>query len=102
MLNSMCKKSLALFLVLSFLLLRVANAHTLSHFLDDLPEVECKDCEIIILTQKITPYSDNTLEKTQNTCPLIFIKDYFYIDYKEPFYDNTESYRFFNRPPPVW
>ena len=52
------KKVLGLFFLSAFLFLRVANAHTISHFSDDSTENHCELCEIIVVSQELTPFAD--------------------------------------------
>ena len=97
--NKITKNS-ALFFLLAFLFLRIADVHTYSHFSDDDELSHCELCEMITTSNQFTPLLDGSFleEKTQQCDSFQIIKVDFW--YKTPNYCITQPETIFNKPPP--
>ncbi len=98
--NGSNKKVVGLLFLLAFLFLRVANAHTLSHFADDTNEDHCELCEIICVSQELTPFADPGPSETPNFS-LVYPKiDDVNAGYDEPLHCFASPTFVYNKPPP--
>jgi len=95
------KKSISLFFISSFLLLRIVDVHTISHFSDDDDDlISCELCEIISLSNEYTPVTNNTFDELEPKAL------HYFREFKTAFYYETSQYcitlpqSIHNKPPP--
>ncbi|WP_109299372.1 hypothetical protein [Aquimarina sp. AU474] len=94
------KNIISIFFISTFLFLRIVDVHVLSHFSDDNDQVDCELCEIITVSNKLTPYIGNaSIEVVQKTI-------LGFPEYKTNFCYETSQYSItlpesvYNKPPP--
>ncbi len=96
-----CKNIISLFFVTAFVFLRVANAHAFSHFSDDDQDAHCELCEIIIISNQLTPFIGDTFEEIEQNS---VTRDQEYtvdFGYETSEYCVTLPESVYNKPPPV-
>ncbi len=96
------KNIITLFLLATFLLLRMVNVHVFSHFFDDEHEVHCELCDIITVSNELTPFDNHaTVTITRNSVTEFPV-------YKTNFCYETAQYSItlpktvYNKPPPAF
>ena len=95
------KNIISLFLVTTFLFLRVVNAHAFSHFSDDNPEeINCGLCEIIIASNQLTPFINDTFEEIKQKSTKDYQEYKVDFDYETSAYSITLPKNVHNKPPP--
>lgn len=95
------KNAIALLFILTFLFLRIVNAHAFSHFSGDEDQVHCELCEIIAVSAELTPCIGQEIPETK---PKSFYNDKQYkinFGYKPTQYIITLPKSIYNKPPPV-
>ena len=95
------KNIISLLFLSAFLLLRVGNAHAITHISDDGDVNHCELCELIQVTNDSTDLPD--LASFDVPAPVIIYvpKDDLNSDYNAPVYRFILPDRHLNRPPPV-
>jgi len=92
---------ISLFFVTTFLLLRVVDIHSFSHFSDDNEDpISCELCEIISISNQYTPFTntpfeDLTPEENQNFSELKIV-----FGYETSQFCITLPTSIYNKPPP--
>ncbi|WP_106790780.1 hypothetical protein [Aquimarina sp. Aq78] len=96
------KNIITLFFLSAFLFLRIVNVHAISHFSDDDDQIHCELCEIIAVSYKLTPFTDNTFVEVEQKPAIDFQ------EYKTNFCYETSQYcitlpkSIYNKPPPKY
>ena len=98
--SSFGKSVISLLFLSVFLLLRVTNAHAFEHFSDDTDEVHCELCDIITVSQQLTPFADTAQEETQIVPPVLFRTSELNSEYNEPLNRIVSPLSVYNKPPP--
>ncbi|MEM7187305.1 MAG: hypothetical protein AAF466_11665 [Bacteroidota bacterium] len=94
------KRFVGLFFLLAFLSLRVANAHTISHVTEDGNDHHCELCEIITVSQELTPFEGGNENATLSS-PFIYSEtDDVNVGYLEPILLIASPVFIYNKPPP--
>ena len=93
------KQVLGLLFLSAFLFLRVANAHTLSHYSDESSETECELCEVIIVNQELTPFVDQPSDDVRFNNSFFCPYDQ-HIGYDVPLCRIASPEVVYNKPPP--
>lgn len=95
------KKGISLFLLLAFLFLRIANAHTYSHFSHDEDQSYCELCEIITTSDESKLILDNLF--TEESIKQYVDSESFKVNfcYKTSFFYITLPRYLYNKPPPT-
>jgi len=96
----MGKTILSLLFLSAFLFLRVANSHTFFHFSDDSADIDCELCEIITVTQQLTPFIDQAVDDTNHNNLLFCEKKTINLGYEEPRGFIVTPLTICNKPPP--
>ncbi len=91
----------AFFFLSTFLFLRVANAHTFSHLNESDETTHCELCEIITVSQQLTPYLDNASTDTEDKNHAFFQYPQINFVYEEPLHCIVTPVFFHNKPPPA-
>lgn len=96
------KNTSALVLLLVFLLLRIVNLHSFSHFADnDDDRIHCELCDSIVVTQELTPFTKNTfVPLTEKTAGEFFVCKTNFC-YETSQHSITLPITICNKPPPI-
>ncbi len=97
----MGKTIISLLFLSAFLFLRVANAHAFSHFSEDDIDTDCELCEIISVTQELTPFVDQSHEDTTPDHVVFLEINTQNLGYEEPRYLIVSPLSVYNKPPPL-
>ena len=95
------KNIISLLFVSAFLFLRIVNAHAFSHFSDDEDQIHCELCEIIVVSHKLTPFTDSTFVDIAQKSTLDFQVYKTNFCYKTFQYCITLPESVYNKPPPT-
>lgn len=96
------KNIISLFFVAAFILLRVVNLHTFSHFSDDDDhDTHCELCKIIISSNLLTPFIGDTFEETEQNALTDYQLYTANFGYETSEYSVTLPKSVYNKPPPV-
>ncbi|MBQ4804612.1 hypothetical protein J8L88_17255 [Aquimarina sp. MMG015] len=96
------KNIISLFLVTTFLLLRVVSAHAFSHFSDDThPDTNCELCEIITASNQLTPFIGDTTEEIEQKSTADYQEHKVDFSYETSKYSITLPKSVYNKPPPT-
>jgi len=93
----------SLFFLFTFLFLRIVDAHAFSHITNDDQEdqTHCELCEIITVSNQLTPLIDNADSEIKPK-PFIIVSDCkILIGYKTTDYSITLPKYIYNKPPPT-
>ena len=94
------KNTISLFLLSAFLFLRIVNVHAFSHFSDDDHQIDCELCEIIIVSHKLTPFTDTISVEVVQKSTIDFQERKTDFCYETSQYSITLPESVYNKPPP--
>ncbi|MDH7448156.1 hypothetical protein [Aquimarina sp. 2201CG14-23] len=89
-----------LFFLLTFLVVRIVDAHSYTHFFDDDDQIHCELCEIIVASPKITPILNNTTVEIKPKSSMIITEVKVNFGYKTSQNCITLPKYILNKPPP--
>lgn len=96
------KNTSALVLLLAFLLLRIVNLHSFSHFSDnDDDQTHCELCDIIVLTQELTPFTKSPFVAIAQKTARTFAIRKTNFSYETSQHSITLPITIYNKPPPI-
>ncbi|TPN82843.1 hypothetical protein [Aquimarina algicola] len=94
------KNKISLFIVLTFLLLRVVDAHAFSHFSDDSDQIHCELCEVILTSKHLTPLINDNFQGVEQKNVTNFQRHFISFCYETSQYCITLPESIHNKPPP--
>lgn len=100
MFNTSTKLIEFLFLA-TFLMLRVANFHAISHFFEEEHHNNCELCDLTITSQNHNPLDNPTDFVVKINIPLFFIVSKQVVVYETSNYCFDQPLEVYNKPPPL-
>lgn len=98
--NPRVKNIIGFSFLAAFLLLRVVNAHAITHYADEGDTHQCELCELIQVTNDTDDITFDATFEVPSPINIYIIKDDLNSDYQTPVYRFILPDRYLNRPPP--
>lgn len=99
--NPMGKNIISLLFLSAFLFLRIGNTHALMHAAETSDTIDCELCEIITISNELTPVADQTPSDSDLTEIFTFDCNTPHFDYKAPLHCYVCPDVVHNKPPPT-
>ncbi|WP_103070290.1 hypothetical protein [Aquimarina sediminis] len=95
------KNIILLFLLSTFLFLRIVNVHAFSHSSDEDDQIHCELCEIITTSNELTPCVDSIFTEVEQKSRLNSYRYPANFCYETSQYCITLPTSIYNKPPPT-
>lgn len=98
--QSFYKHTIQLFLLATFLFLKVVDVHAIAHFDDEGEQIHCEYCKIITTTKHQTPFLGSSTSDLHKERFIFLTEVNTNFEYQAPLFCIAPPAFFHNKPPP--